>query len=82
LSWIQGRGWNQVLWPVNEFPSAADIDAVVSDRPVWLRRIDGHAGWANSAALEIAGIDADTPDPVGGKIVRDTSGKSTRPWAS
>jgi len=77
LSWIQGRGWNQVLWPVKEFPSAADIDAVVSDRPVWLRRIDGHAGWANTAALGIAGIDDDTPDPIGGKIVRDTSGKAT-----
>jgi predicted amidohydrolase YtcJ len=75
--WIQGRGWNQVLWPVKEFPSAADIDAVVSDRPVWLRRIDGHAGWANSAALEIAGIDADTPDPIGGKIIRDSAGKTT-----
>ena len=76
-SWIQGRGWNQVLWPIKEFPSAADIDAVVSDRPVWLKRVDGHAGWANSAALKIAGIDADTPDPIGGKIVRDSFGKAT-----
>ena len=76
-SWIQGRGWNQVLWPVKEFPTAADIDAVVSDKPVWLRRIDGHAGWANSRAMEIAGIDDDTPDPVGGKIVRDENGKAT-----
>ncbi len=75
--WILGRGWNQVLWPVQEFPTAADIDAVVADRPVWLRRIDGHAAWANSTALEIAGIDADTPDPVGGKIVRDGNGKAT-----
>ena len=72
--WILGRGWNQVLWPVKEFPTAADIDAVVDDRPVWLRRIDGHAAWANSKALEIAGIDADTPDPVGGKIIRDANG--------
>ena len=76
-NWIEGRGWNQVLWPVKEFPTAADIDAVVSDRPVWLRRIDGHAGWANSKALEIAGIDDDTPDPIGGKILRDESGKAT-----
>jgi predicted amidohydrolase YtcJ len=76
-SWIQGRGWNQVLWPVKEFPAASDIDAVVSDRPVWLRRIDGHAGWANSRALEIAGIDDDTTDPIGGKILRDKSGKAT-----
>ena len=75
--WIKGRGWNQVLWPVKEFPTAAAIDAVVADRPVWLRRIDGHAGWANSKALEIAGIDDDTPDPVGGKIIRDSNGRAT-----
>lgn len=75
--WITGRGWNQVLWPVREFPTAADIDAVVSDRPVWLRRIDGHAGWANSAAMRLAGINADTPDPVGGKIIRDDNGHAT-----
>lgn len=75
--WIKGRGWNQVLWPVKEFPTAANIDAVVSDKPVWLRRIDGHAGWANSRAMEIAGITDDTPDPVGGKIIRDDDGKAT-----
>ncbi|MFQ6005961.1 MAG: amidohydrolase [Woeseia sp.] len=75
--WIEGRGWNQVLWPVREFPTAAQIDAVVADRPVWLRRIDGHAGWANSKALEIAGIDDQTPDPVGGKIQRVSAGHAT-----
>jgi predicted amidohydrolase YtcJ len=75
--WVKGRGWNQVLWPVQEFPTAAAIDAVVADRPVWLRRIDGHAGWANSKALELAGIDNDTPDPVGGKIIRDDNGNAT-----
>ena len=75
--WILGRGWNQVLWPIKEFPTAAQIDAVVSDRPVWLRRIDGHAGWANSAAMKLAGIDNDTPDPVGGKILRDDNGHAT-----
>jgi predicted amidohydrolase YtcJ len=75
--WIEGRGWNQVLWPVKEFPSAADIDAAVPDRPVYLRRIDGHAGWANSKALELAGIDSDTPDPVGGKIHRFEDGRAT-----
>jgi len=75
--WILGRGWNQVLWPVKEFPKSSDIDAVVTDRPVWLRRIDGHAGWANSKAMQIAGIDDDTPDPIGGKILRDTNGKAT-----
>ena len=75
--WILGRGWNQVLWPGREFPSASDIDAVVKKRPVWLRRIDGHAGWANSHALELAGIDKSTPDPVGGKIIRDRFGSAT-----
>jgi len=77
IRWITGRGWNQVLWPVREFPNASQIDAVVSGRPVWLRRIDGHAGWANSAAMKLAGIDADTPDPVGGKIIRDDNGHAT-----
>lgn len=76
-AWIQGRGWNQVIWPVQAFPTAADIDAVVSDRPVWLRRVDGHAGWANSAALRISGIDDDTPDPIGGKVLRDDNGRAT-----
>ncbi len=76
-AWLTGRGWNQVLWPVKAFPTAADIDAVVSDRPVWLRRIDGHAAWANSRAMEIAGIDDDTPDPIGGRILRDDNGKAT-----
>ena len=75
--WILGRGWNQVLWPVKEFPTAADIDAVVNDRPVWLRRIDGHAAWANTTAMRLAGIDNDTPDPVGGKILRDDNGQAT-----
>jgi len=75
--WITGRGWNQVLWPVQEFPRASHIDAVVSDRPVWLRRIDGHAGWANSVTMRLAGITDDTPDPVGGKIIRDDNGHAT-----
>ena len=75
--WILGRGWNQVLWESNEFPTASDLDAAVADRPAWLRRVDGHAGWANSAALKVSGIDRDTPDPVGGKIIRDDNGDAT-----
>ena len=75
--WVLGRGWNQVVWPVKEFPKASDIDAIVDDKPVWLQRIDGHAGWANSKALEIAGINDDTADPIGGRIVRDDNGKAT-----
>lgn len=72
--WIQGRGWNQELWPEKRFPTAADLDRVVPDRPVWLQRIDGHAAWANTRAIELAGIDAGTLDPHGGKIERLGSG--------
>jgi predicted amidohydrolase YtcJ len=77
LEWIQGRGWNQTLWEENEFPTAEDIDKVISDRPVWLSRVDGHAGWGNTKALQMAGVSKDTPDPQGGKIIRDGSGKAT-----
>ena len=75
--WIIGRGWNQVLWPGNAFPTASDIDTLVDDRPVFLERIDGHAAWVNSMALRVAGIDDDTPDTPGGRIVRDARGKAT-----
>ena len=68
--WILGRGWNQELWPEKRFPTAAELDAVVGDRPVWLTRVDGHAGWANSKALAAAGVTAATRDPAGGKIER------------
>ncbi len=77
LEWIQGRGWNQTLWPENEFPTAEDLDQVVSDRPVWLSRVDGHAGWGNSMAMRLAGISKDTPDPQGGVIIRDNQGEAT-----
>lgn len=66
--WIVGRGWNQEKWGLGRFPTAAEIDAVVADRPVWLERIDGHAGWANSLAMKEAGIDARTASPPGGRI--------------
>lgn len=77
-TWILGRGWNQVLWDGQQFPTASDIDAAIqSDRAVFLGRIDGHAGWVNSKALTLAGIDSTTPDPAGGKIVRDEDGNAT-----
>lgn len=66
--WIQGRGWNQELWPNKNFPTAADLDAVVPDRPVVLERVDGHAVVANSAAMKAAGVTADTKSPPGGRI--------------
>jgi predicted amidohydrolase YtcJ len=75
--WLLGRGWDQNDWPVKEFPIAGSIDAKVSNRPVWLRRIDGHAALANSAAMRAAGITAATPDPSGGRIVRDAAGNPT-----
>ncbi|MEL6529856.1 MAG: amidohydrolase family protein [Pseudomonadota bacterium] len=75
--WILGRGWNQEKWGLGRFPTAAELDSVVSDRPVWLSRVDGHAGWANSAALKLAGVDAETPDPEGGRVIRDIDGNAT-----
>lgn len=66
--WIVGGGWNQEVWRLGRFPTAADLDAVVSDRPVWLARADGHASWGNSAALKAAGIDAKSVAPPGGRI--------------
>ena len=73
--WLVGRGWNQERWGLGRFPTAAEIDAVVGDRPVWLERVDGHAGWANSAALRAANVSAATPDPVGGRIERGADGR-------
>jgi predicted amidohydrolase YtcJ len=73
-AWVLGRGWNQVAWKLGRFPTAAELDAAVGDRPVWLERVDGHAGWANSAALKLAGIDRTSKAPDGGRIERDADG--------
>ena len=67
--WIVGGGWNQVLWG-SGFPTAAELDRAVGDRPVFLSRVDGHAGWANSAAIRAGGVTAATRDPVRGRIER------------
>jgi predicted amidohydrolase YtcJ len=74
-AWRLGGGWNQEQWRLGRFPTAAELDAVVSDRPAWMTRVDGHAGWANSRAIALAGVTAATPDPPGGRIERDASGK-------
>jgi predicted amidohydrolase YtcJ len=66
--WIIGFGWNQELWPERKFPTAADLDAIIPDRPVVLERVDGHAIVANSAAMRAAGVTAATPAPAGGRI--------------
>jgi predicted amidohydrolase YtcJ len=75
--WIRGRGWNQVVWKLGRFPTARELDAVTGDRPAWLERVDGHAAWANSAAIRAAGIDKATADPPGGRIERDADGNPT-----
>lgn len=75
--WILGRGWNQEKWGLGRFPTATELDSVVADRPVWLSRVDGHAGWANSAAMTLAGVDNSTPDPEGGRIIRAANGEAT-----
>lgn len=72
--WVEGRGWDQNLWPGKSFPDARELDAVVGDRPVAARRVDGHALWVNSRALALAGIGKDTPDPPGGRILRRADG--------
>jgi predicted amidohydrolase YtcJ len=73
--WILGGGWNQERWKLGRFPTAADLDAAVGDRPVWLERVDGHAGWANSRAIAAGSVTAATKDPNGGRIERGAGGK-------
>lgn len=70
-NWLTGRGWDQVFWEGQRFPNRRDLDAVTMQHPVFLRRKCGHAGWANSVALALAGITSHTPDPAGGAIERD-----------
>ncbi len=75
-AWLTGRGWDQNDWPEQAFPTAADLDAAFPDRPIWLRRVDGHAGWANSAALRAVKRDlSGTWQPDGGVIRRDAQGR-------
>ena len=68
--WIVGRGWNQETWGLGRFPTAAELDAIVPDRPVWLERVDGHAGWGNTLALAAGNVTAASRDPEGGRIER------------
>jgi predicted amidohydrolase YtcJ len=77
-AWLLGRGWDQNDWPEKEFPDQGDLNQHFPDRPVWLRRIDGHAGWANSAALAAADRNlAGDWQPEGGRVVRDATGQAT-----
>ncbi len=75
--WVLGRGWDQNLWPGQAMPTEAPLSAAFPDRPVWLRRVDGHAGWGNLALLRAAGLDAASAAPAGGEILRDDSGAPT-----
>jgi len=75
--WIQGRGWDEGKLAERRLITARDLDAVVPDRPVWLSQTMGHYGVANSAALRLAKIGPDTPDPAGGTIDRDAEGNAT-----
>ena len=71
--WIRGRNWDQTHWG-GQFPKAEDLACAAPNHPVYLTRVDGHAGWVNPKALEIAGLQAATPDPPGGRILKDSSG--------
>lgn len=74
-AWILGRGWDQNRFATPRFPTRAALDGIAA--PVWLRRVDGHAAWANGAALRAAGIGRDTVAPAGGRIERDAHGDPT-----
>jgi predicted amidohydrolase YtcJ len=74
--WVLGGGWTMSAFP-GGLPTAADLDAVTGGRPAFLPNRDHHSAWVNTAALRLAGIDADTPDPIDGRIERDESGQAT-----
>lgn len=75
--WVIGRGWDQNLWPEAAMPTHHPLTQAFPDRPVWLRRVDGHAAWGNAALLRVSGIGPGTPVPDGGEILRDSSGTAT-----
>lgn len=72
--WILGHGWQQNDWD-GQFPTAAELDAIAPNQPVYLTAKSLHAAWANSTALRLAGISPGTPDPLNGKIIRDENGQ-------
>jgi predicted amidohydrolase YtcJ len=76
--WVTGRGWIETFWKPQTFPTRIDLDKVSPDNPVFLTRADGHGAVVNSAALKIAGVDKETPNPFGGEILKDKkSGEPT-----
>jgi predicted amidohydrolase YtcJ len=76
-TWLLGSGWNQVTWKLGRFPVAGELDSAVTDRPVLLWRVDGHAEWLNTRALRACGITKSTADPAGGRIERNADGTPT-----
>lgn len=74
-AWVQGRGWSQDRWAGRAFPTAAELDALVPDHPVYLTAQSGHAAWVNSMALRLCGVTAETPDAPNGRIGRDAEGR-------
>jgi predicted amidohydrolase YtcJ len=74
--WITGSGWDLHIFP-DSAPNKELLDRILPDRPAFFEAIDGHSAWVNSAALKIAGVNRFTPDPPGGKIVRDSEGEPT-----
>lgn len=76
-TWITGRGWDHESWPSRMLPDHQTLSDIVPDHPVWLLRVDGHAGLANEAAMEEAGIDPDTPNPAGGELIRAENNRPT-----
>ncbi len=75
--WVIGGRWDQTVWPGKSFPNHAELSAVSPRNPVYLSRVDGNSALVNRAAMKLAGIDDDTPDPEGGKIIRDETGAPT-----
>lgn len=75
--WVRGHGWAQDLWADRSFPTAADLDTVAPENPVYLTAKSAHAAWVNTAALRAAGITASTPEPDGGSIMRNAGGEPT-----
>ncbi|MGI9115636.1 MAG: amidohydrolase [Chthoniobacterales bacterium] len=73
--WVTGRGWIETFWKPSQFPTRADLDKIAPDNPVFLTRADGHAAVTNSAALKIAGVTRDTPNPFGGEILKGADGE-------
>ncbi len=76
-AWVRGRGWDQNLWPGKQFPNHAALSRAVPDHPVYLTRVDGHAGLLNAAGMAALKIDRSTRDPEGGRYLRDAAGAPT-----